>query len=190
MEQMPVSIGLADVETRLIGHGGATFTFGAQKGMSTDEIQRFDHELQALVTRLHTSLGFNYADAPGSGAAGGLGYGILTFLQGALVSGFKIISERVGLEERMQHADVVLTGEGKMDLQTIQGKGPIGVAKIARRLGKPVWGIAGIVEDRELLSPFFDRLTALFMDGVTLEEALSRPEVLLRQRIREMMELR
>jgi glycerate 2-kinase len=186
-EPMPEVIGLADVDTRLTGPEGATYTFGAQKGMGVDEIKWFDRELHALVTRLYDSLGSNYADTPGSGAAGGFGYGILTFLKGKLVSGFQIVSERVALAERIQQADLVVTGEGKMDSQTLRGKGPIGVAKLARKFGKPVWGIAGIVEDCDLVSPFFDCLAALVAGEVTKEEALDRSKALLRQRTTELL---
>jgi glycerate kinase len=190
MERMPEVVGLADVETRLTGPEGAIYTFGIQKGMRPDEIEKFDHELRALVNRLHVSVGSNYADTPGSGAAGGFGYGILTFLKGKVVPGFQIVSERVALVERMRQADVVVTGEGKIDFQTLQGKGPIGMAKIAKQLGKPVWGIAGVVEDRELVSPFFDRLIALVAGAVTKEEALDQPKALLQQRIRELLQQR
>jgi glycerate 2-kinase len=108
--------------------------------------------------------------------------------RGILVSGFQIVSERVALVERVRQADVVVTGEGKIDFQTLQGKGPIGMAKIARQLGKPVWGIAGVVEDRELVSPFFDRLIALVAGNVTNEEALDQPKALLQQRTRELLQ--
>ena len=187
MEKIPEVIGLADVETKLIGREGAIYTFGAQKGMSAEQIQKFDEELGRLLTRLQSCLDVTPADLPGSGAAGGFGFGILTFLKGRLISGFQIVSERVGLEERVERTDIVLTGEGKLDQQTLQGKGPIGVAKIARKFKKPVWGVAGVVEDYDEVAPFFDRLTALVSGNVTLTEALDDPERVLRQRIRELL---
>jgi glycerate kinase len=98
-----------------------------------------------------------------------------------------MVAERLKLSERIAKTDVVITGEGKIDSQSVQGKGPIGVAKIAMSLNKAVWAIAGHVEDRELLSPYFHKLSALVSGETTVEEALAQPGKVLYERAREMV---
>jgi glycerate 2-kinase len=185
--RLPEVIGLADVETRLTGPEGAIYTFGPQKGLGPTEVWQLDSNLQALVKRLEHCLGSNFSESVSSGAAGGFGYGIQTFLKGRLVSGFQIVAERLGLVDRIQEADVVITGEGKIDSQSLQGKGPFGVATIARRLDKAIWAVAALIDDRELVSPHFHKLTALVSGGTSVADALAQPETLLFQRTRELV---
>jgi glycerate kinase len=187
IERFPEVIGLADVENPLTGPEGAIHVYGPQKGLSMAEVMRLDVELLALVKRLQESLGFDYSDTVSSGAAGGFGYGIQTFLRGKLVSGFQVVAERLRLTERIAKTDLVITGEGKIDSQSVQGKGPIGVAKIARSLDKPVWAIAGLIEDREIISPYFHKLAGLVSGGTSIEDALAEPRKLLYQRTRELV---
>ncbi len=184
---MPEVIGLADVETRLTGPEGANYVFGPQKGLGPAEVRQLDLDLQALVKRLERDLGFNFADSISSGAAGGFGYGIQTFLKGKLISGFQMVAERLGLAERIQKADVVITGEGKIDSQSLQGKGPIGVATIAKQLNKAIWAVAALIDDRDLVSPHFQKLGALVSGETSIAEALAQPKVLLFQRTRELV---
>jgi glycerate 2-kinase len=185
--RLPEVIGLADVETRLTGPGGAIYTFGPQKGLSPAEVRQLDSDLQALVKRLGHDLGSNFSDSISSGAAGGFGYGIQTFLNGRLVSGFQVVAEKLGLAERIQQADVVITGEGKIDSQSLQGKGPIGVATIAKQLNKAIWAVAAVIDDRELVSPHFQKLIALVSGKTSVADALTQPETLLFQRTRELV---
>ncbi|HEY1476953.1 MAG TPA: glycerate kinase [Chthoniobacterales bacterium] len=183
--RLPEVIGLADVETRLTGPEGAIYTFGPQKGLSPEEVRRLDLDLQALVKRLQLDLSF--ADSISSGAAGGFGYGIQTFLRGKLVSGFQLVAERLALAERIEKADVVITGEGKIDFQSLQGKGPFGVATIAKRLKKAVWAVAGVIDDHELVSRHFQKLRALVSGETSIADALAQPKALLHQRTRELL---
>jgi glycerate 2-kinase len=185
--RLPEVIGLADVETRLTGPEGAIYTFGPQKGLSPDEVRRLDLDLQALVKRLQPGLGSNFANSISSGAAGGFGYGIQTFLRGRLVSGFQVVAERLALAERIEKADVVITGEGKLDFQSLQGKGPFGVATIAKGLKKAVWAVAGVIDDHELVSRHFQKLRALVCGETSIADALAQPKELLHQRTRELL---
>lgn len=187
IERFPETIGLADVENRLTGAEGAIYVYGPQKGLSPVEVEHLDFELRALVKRLEASLGVDFSDAVSSGAAGGFGYGIQTFLKGKLISGFQMVAERLKLSERIAKTDVVITGEGKIDSQSVQGKGPIGVAKIARSLNKAVWAITGLVENRELVSPYFHKLAALVSGETSVEEALAQPGKVLYERARELV---
>jgi len=182
MNGLPDVIGLADVETRLLGPEGAIHVFGPQKGLQSDEIESLDRELTRLVDRVNASLGSNHSETIRSGAAGGFGYGILTFLRGKLVSGFAEVAQRLQLLTRISAADVVITGEGRLDRQSLQGKGPFGVAEIARRVKKPIWVIAGTIEDTERIQEHFDKAISVVDQSITLEAALKDPAGALRQR--------
>jgi glycerate kinase len=182
MNNWPEVIGLADVETRLLGPEGAIHVFGPQKGLRPDEVESLDRELARLVNRVEDSLGINHSETIRSGAAGGFGYGILTFLRGKLVSGFAEVAQRLQLLQRISAADIVITGEGRLDRQSLQGKGPFGIAEIARRARKPVWAIAGAIEDAEQIQQHFDKAVSVVGELISLEAALKDPAAALRQR--------
>jgi glycerate 2-kinase len=182
LTNLPEAIGLADVETRLLGIEGATYVFGPQKGLQPDEVKSLDQDLAHLVDRIESSLGTNFAATSRSGAAGGFGYGILTFLNGRLVSGFAEVAKRLNLSERILAADIVITGEGKLDRQSLQGKGPFGVATIARQANKPIWAVAGTIEDPEQIAEHFDKTVSVVGRTITLEAALKDPVGSLRER--------
>jgi glycerate kinase len=136
---------------------------------------------------LEPGLNSNFSDSPGAGAAGGLGYGVLTFLRGKLLSGFQVLAERVSLRDKIGRVDIVITGEGKLDAQSLEGKAPFGVAQMTRQLGKPVWAIAGAIEDRERLAPHFEKLVSLVGEDTSLGEALREPAKHLAKRTRELV---
>jgi glycerate 2-kinase len=178
----PQVVGLADVETRLLGPSGAIYTFGPQKGLNPEQVQNLDRELAKFVDLVEREFGADHSEAIRAGAAGGLGYGIMTFLNGTLVSGFAVVAERLKLKERIAVADIVITGEGKLDSQSLQGKGPFGVATAAKAAGKQVWAIAGTIEPHPGMESFFDRAIALVGGEMTLDAALGKPEESLRKR--------
>ena len=184
----PEVIGLSDVETRLTGQDGAIHTFGPQKGLTPPMIDRLDKDLTQLVFRIEKQLGKNFSNLPRSGAAGGLGYGIVTFLGGKLVSGFDFLADSVKLRERVIAADLVITGEGKLDQQTLHGKGPFGVATMARECGKPVYAVAGTIEASEKLAAYFTKMASLVDESTSLAEALRDPEGILYRRARGLFE--
>ncbi len=131
-----------DVNNPLCGENGCSAVFGPQKGATPDMIKKMDKWLE------------NYADLsggnknyPGSGAAGGMGFAFLTYLKASLCSGIKIVLEETKLEEQIKHADIVITGEGRMDSQTVMGKAPVGVAGIAKKYGKRVIAFCGCAAD-------------------------------------------
>jgi glycerate kinase len=178
----PEVIGLADVETQLHGRDGSIHVFGPQKGLKLHQVESLDRELVQLANRVEASLGSNHLETIRSGAAGGLGYGILTFLNGKLVSGFAEVAQRLQLMQRISTTDVVITGEGKLDRQSLHGKGPFGVAEIARRLGKTVWVIAGSIEDRDQVQKHFDKAISVVGASIELDAALKDPAGALRHR--------
>ena len=134
-----------DVENPLYGENGASLIYGFQKGGNKELLSQMD-----LWMKRYSELVKEYnpaanPEAPGSGAAGGLGFAFRSFLQGELKSGVSLILEETRLSEKMQGADLVITGEGRLDEQSTMGKAPIGVAKLAKTQGIPVIAFAGAV---------------------------------------------
>ncbi len=132
-----------DVTNPLCGPNGASYVFGPQKGATPEIVEYLDKGLGNLAEVVKKDLGKDTSNVPGTGAAGGLGYAFLTFLNGNLESGINIILKETRLEEEIRDADFVITGEGKLDFQTAMGKAPIGVAKLAKKHGKKVIAFAG-----------------------------------------------
>lgn len=132
-----------DVDNPLVGKRGASAIFGPQKGATTEMIGQLDQNLFHYARMIESKLGKKIVQIPGSGAAGGLGAGLLAFLPCELKKGIDIVIQATGLEEIMEGASLVITGEGKIDNQTIFGKTPIGVARTAKKYHIPVIGLAG-----------------------------------------------
>ena len=136
-----------DVDNPLTGERGASAIFGPQKGATPEMVAQLDANLGHFAEVIERDLAKKINDVAGSGAAGGLGGGLLAFLPAELKRGVDIVIKATGLDEIVTDADLVITGEGKIDRQTIYGKTPIGVAKIAKNAGIPVIAIAGNVAD-------------------------------------------
>ncbi len=171
-----------DVDNPLLGPRGATQVYGPQKGVR--DFAWFEQRLEHLADLARRDLGVNPRDIPGAGAAGGLGFGLMAFLGGRLVSGFDMVATQVGLEPRVAAADLVITGEGRLDEQSLQGKGPVGVARLARRLGKKIVGVAGSVDDSAALRAQFDLLIPIKPAAMPLDEAMRRTGELIEDALR------
>lgn len=162
-----------DVQNPLCGPNGATAVYGAQKGVRSDQVQALDAALHRLGDVIERDLGVKVLDLPGGGAAGGLGAGLAGFLCARLRPGFAIVAEAVDLERKIAAADLVVSGEGRLDSQTPFGKTVAGVAGLAKRRGVPVVALVGGI------APDFDPgsikgLTAAFAitpRPMTLDEA-------------------
>jgi glycerate kinase len=135
-----------DVANPLLGPTGAAAVYGPQKGATPEMVQQLEAGLDNLARVVERDLGARVADLPGAGAAGGLGAGLVAFLNAELRPGIEIVMEAVGFEDRVRQADLVLTGEGRMDAQTAFGKTIAGVARVAAKHGVPVVALAGSVE--------------------------------------------
>ncbi len=142
---------LSDVENPLTGTEGAAAVFGPQKGLSPSQVEQADALLSRWAAALDSAVSGSSV-RPGAGAAGGLGAALMA-LGAKTVSGFTAVAEQTGLERAISKADLVVTGEGKFDAQTLSGKGPQGVAQMAAQYGVPVVVLAGAV-DREFTSGF------------------------------------
>ena len=171
-----------DVDNPLLGPHGATRVYGPQKGVR--DFAWFEQRLAHLADLARRDLGVDPRDIPGAGAAGGLGFGLMAFLGGRLVSGFDMVASQVGLEARVAAADLVITGEGRLDAQSLQGKGPVGVARLARQLGKQIVGVAGSVDDSAELRAQFDLLIGIKPAAMPLDEAMRRTGELLESAVR------
>ena len=123
-----------DVNNPLYGSNGATYIYGPQKGVTEDMRDLLDEVMKNYAQRTKEFNGTDFANTPGAGAAGGLGFAFLSFLNGKLESGIELILDAVKLEEELKDADYVITGEGRLDHQTAMGKAPIGVAKLAKNM--------------------------------------------------------
>jgi len=138
-----------DVDNPLTGPLGAAAVYGPQKGASLHQVEQLDVALQRMADAVAAATGRDLRDAPGAGAAGGVGFGAIAVLGARLRPGTEVVQELTGLEDSMAGADLVVTGEGSLDAQTLHGKAPAGVAALARRAGIPVVAVAG----RCLLDP-------------------------------------
>lgn len=164
----------SDVTSPLTGPTGASFMFGHQKGADLPTQQLLDQNLQHYANVITTDLGKKIANLPGSGAAGGLGAGLLAFTKAKLVPGFQIIAEEVHLADYIQQADLVLTGEGGTDRQTKFGKTPFGVAQLAHQAKVPVISLAGNLGAgyQDLYPAGFTAFFSVLPGPVSLDQAL------------------
>ncbi|MDF7662900.1 glycerate kinase [Erwiniaceae bacterium L1_54_6] len=163
-----------DVTNPLTGEKGASAIFGPQKGATPELVQQLDQALAHYADIIHRDLDIDVLHIAGGGAAGGMGAALHAFCQAELRRGIEIVTEALGLAEQVKDADLVITGEGRIDSQTINGKVPIGVAQVAKQFNKPVIGIAGsltadvgVVHEHGL-----DAVFSVLFGICTLEEAL------------------
>ncbi|MBL9151177.1 MAG: glycerate kinase [Verrucomicrobiales bacterium] len=178
---LPEVVVACDVTNPLLGPTGCTRVYGPQKGLSAADFDRHESRLAHLVS-LTGSAGRLAAETPGAGAAGGLGFGCLVFCGARLRPGFDLVSEILGLEPAVAEADLVITGEGSLDRQTLSGKGPAGVAELARRLEKPVVAFAGVVDPaaRPDLERIFAHIIPIEAGGLPAPAAMAQAAALLR----------
>ncbi len=175
---LPPVIAACDVDNPLLGERGATAIFSAQKGAT----EAAKPELEAALCRLvKIDDAAVSARIPGAGAAGGLGFGLMHFAGARLVSGFDLLADLLDLKSRISAADHVVTGEGSLDAQSLSGKGPVALARLAKSLGKPVTGYCGIADDAARKSGIFDSLHALADSGLPMETLIADAERLLEE---------
>ena len=163
-----------DVNNPLTGPDGASHVYGPQKGATPEMIETLDGHLTHFDSVLMRTLGKSFNDVPGAGAAGGLGAGLMAFLNAELQLGIDIMIGAVNLEERVKGASIVFTGEGQLDFQTAFGKTPVGVAKVAKAHNIPVIAIAGgIAEGAETVyDAGIDAMLGIVQEPMSLEDAV------------------
>ncbi len=174
-----------DVNAPLLGENGATRVFGPQKGISGAEVDFFEERLERLADVVARDLGSDRRMEAGAGAAGGLGFGLLSFCGARLFGGFELIAGLIGLEEALRGADLVLTGEGRIDGQTGQGKAPSGVGAMARKHGIPVVAFCGESEGGGKVAEIFDGVVSIRERHPQIDgpECMARGEELLEETV-------
>ena len=167
-----------DVNNPLCGPTGASAVFGPQKGATPEIVAELDAALGHFADIVERDLDADVRNRAGAGAAGGLGAGLMAILNAELRAGVDIVLDAVGLEERLDGADLVITGEGQIDASTVFNKAPVGVARLARRRGIPVFGLAGSLGQgyEEVHNLGIDAMFTLVDRPMTLDEALADTE--------------
>lgn len=164
-----------DVENPLCGKKGAVYVFGPQKGVKEEEKEVFDRKMSHYADQTKAFTGIDHRLVKGAGAAGGLGFAFISYLPGAeLKSGIDIVLDAIQLEEEVKDADIVITGEGRLDFQTAMGKVPVGVARLAKKYGARVIAFAGsVTEDAgECNQAGIDAFFPIVRGITTLDEAM------------------
>lgn len=182
----------SDVTNPLTGHDGASAVYGPQKGATPEMVAELDTALTRLAEIIKRDLDVDVDRLPGAGAAGGLGAGLVAFTGATLAPGAEMVMKALDLDQRLQVATLVVTGEGRLDSQTARfGKGPAAVARHARNAGLPVIGIGGSLADETELALLFDAVESTVTEPISLEQALAEArERLTRAASRAMRSLR
>ena len=167
-----------DVDNPLTGSEGASAVFGPQKGASDEMVTELDSALAHFADHLEKACGKSIRDIPGAGAAGGLGIVLFALANARMNSGIDIVLDAVDIDSQLENADLVITGEGRIDSQTIHGKTPIGVARRAKARGCPVIALAGaFANDADVVYEHgIDALFSVVPGAQTLEQALADAE--------------
>lgn len=166
-----------DVTNPLCGENGATYIYGPQKGVTEEMKAPLDNDMSHFAKVTAKALGNDFSETPGAGAAGGLGFAFLSYLNATLTPGIELILNAISLEEALKSADIVVTGEGRLDYQTAMGKAPVGVAQLAKKYNAKVLAFAGGVtkDARACNDAGIDAFFPIVRGVTTLEEAM-KPE--------------
>ena len=175
-------IGACDVSNPLTGKQGASIVFGGQKGGNILELQQLDKNLSHYASVIKTDLKKDVKAVEGTGAAGGMGIALLAFFHAQLTSGIDLIIDELQLETHIRNADLVITGEGKIDRQTLYGKTIIGVAKIAQKHGIPVIAITGKIGNDidEIYKLGVNAIFSIVNQPMDLQESMRKTDYLIR----------
>lgn len=163
----------SDVDNALLGERGATRIYAPQKGADGAMVEELERGMANYAERVQETINEDFSNTPGAGAAGGLGYALLSFMGATIRPGIDIVIEATGLKELAKDCDLIVTGEGRLDRQTTMGKAPGGILRIAREMGKRVVAVGGTIDHcKELDSSDFDALYATMPEGMSLDRAM------------------
>jgi glycerate kinase len=183
---LPGILAAVDVRNPLLGRNGATQVFGPQKGVTKNKIGTLERALTKLADVVSKDLDVDYRQELGAGAAGGLGFGLKSFCGAKIRLGFDVVAEAVKLEAKMKDVDVIITGEGSLDRQTLEGKTPAGVARLGRKLGKRVFAIVGRASEDRQVQEIFDGVYEITRPSMSEKENMARAAEFLRKKAREL----
>ena len=180
-----------DVNNPLCGDRGASAIFGPQKGATPEMVVQLDAALRHFASVVHRQLGIDVAETPGAGGAGGLGYGLLVFTRSTLRPGIEIVLDVCGFDAKAADADLVITGEGRIDAQSVMGKVPVGVGKRAKKLDLPVLAIVGDIGKgaEAVYDHGVDAIMSTVNRAMPLDEALARSGELLEDAAERVMRI-
>ncbi|PZD95483.1 glycerate kinase [Paenibacillus sambharensis] len=184
-------IAACDVDNPLIGPDGASAVFGPQKGASLEDVSLLDNCLAVWADHTEAATGIRLHSLPGAGAAGGMGGALIAYLRARMVPGFEVAAEMTGLEAHIRAADLVLTGEGRTDAQTIHGKAPCGVARLAQRYGVPAVVLSGAAgsDSKALHTAGVTAVFSITNEPMLLEAAIRRAPMLIEQAAEQVVRL-
>ena len=180
-----------DVNNPLTGPEGASAVYGPQKGATEENVRQLDSALGVFAEVAKRDLGKDISNLEGAGAAGGLGAGMIAFVEGHLRAGVDIVLDTVNLAEKLESADLVITGEGSIDFQTVYNKAPIGVARMAKARGIPTIGISGMLGKnyRIVHNHGIDAALSIANGPISLEESLQNAPSLISEAVEESLRL-
>jgi glycerate kinase len=177
---------ICDVDNPLLGPHGATRVYGPQKGADPIGIEMLENGLTSFASLVYRETGRDGAALPGSGAAGGLGYCLWSFLHASMRNGMEALMDVTHLPERIREYDLIITGEGRLDAQTEAGKAPLGMLRLGQEHSIPVICLCG--QNRSIRNPGFREIYAVVPDFATYEEAMTSPVETLTRMVREIFE--
>lgn len=166
----------SDVTNPLCGEQGATHVFSEQKGLSKEDFEEYDAYMNHVGRLYESKTKKSVMNEQGAGAAGGIGAALLAFFNTTMVSGAELVLKEQQFEQHLQQADWVITGEGKTDRQTLEGKAPFQIAYQTKLKNKKTMLISGKVENKDMLAIYFDEIHEIITKEITMEEALNRPQ--------------
>ena len=168
-----------DVDNPLMGKNGATYIYGPQKGILAEQLGEAEQAMKHYATLTNEFNGSDYVDYPGAGAAGGMGFAFLSYLNGKIQPGIDLVMEIIELEKNLKDAQIVITGEGRIDGQSVHGKTPVGVAKLAHKHGALVIALAGSLTEEAYQCNHYgiDALFPILPSVMTLEDAMDTDNV-------------
>lgn len=174
-----------DVDNPLVGERGATAIFGPQKGIKPEQIKQFDHYLTCFANVVEKEKGVRLHDYPGAGAAGGIGGALKAFFPSTFKKGIDVVLEALQYDEHLQNAQLVITGEGKSDIQTLAGKAPMGIALKAKEYNVPTVLVSGVIDQDATneLQQLFAHVISVVGDDITPKESLENPAKCLQERV-------
>lgn len=179
-----------DVDNPLIGDCGATAIFGPQKGVKEHQIAYFDSCLKRFADIIEKQFSIRLHDFKGAGAAGGMGGALVAFLNGSFHAGIDIVIDAVQLKKHLEGADFVITGEGKSDCQTLHGKAPLGVAKVAKLANAQAILLSGAIDeiDKPALLNYFNVVESLVDEKISVQQAMQKPYEFIRLKTKRIFE--
>ena len=180
-----------DVENPLLGENGAAKVYSPQKGASTEEVQILENNLELFSRIVKRDLGKEIVSSPGAGAAGGLGAGLSAICNSKFAAGIQLAVKVTGLKEHLKNADLVITGEGELNFQSMFGKVPAGVAKLAKEMKVPAICFAGNIErnSEKLYKEYFKKIICLVSSDISKEDAMKNASSILSSKAEEVAAL-